>query len=59
MTLFPVKGTKPFAYHGSSHTVVVHPMDLFLSPYTSYLAATLPQLSFPQFDGHHPKNMEG
>jgi hypothetical protein len=30
-------------------------MDLFLSPYTSCLAATLPQLTFPQFDGHHPQ----
>lgn len=29
--------------------------EQLMSPYYSQLAANLPQLNFPQFDGHHPK----
>jgi hypothetical protein len=34
---------------------MVHNMDPLLASYSTHLAASLPQISFPQFDGHHPK----
>jgi hypothetical protein len=51
----PVKGTSKIPPPEVFHTPVIHAQDPYWASYQSRLAATLPQLNFPQFDGHHPK----
>jgi hypothetical protein len=50
-----VTGTPNFMRTHSSHTHMLNVVDPTLTTYQSHLDATLPQLDFPQFDGHHPK----
>lgn len=51
----PVTVTSKISPQEAFRTPLVHPIDPYLSPYQSRLAAALPQLIFPPFDGHHPK----
>jgi hypothetical protein len=51
----PVKGTSKIPSSDVFHSPVIHAQDPYWVSYQSRLAATLPQLNFPSFDGHHPK----
>jgi hypothetical protein len=57
-TLTPPPVTGINQIHPNSESAIPaaeHFVDPLLSSYTAHLAASLPQISFPQFDGHHPK----
>jgi hypothetical protein len=51
----PVKGNNLLPHLGFSAQPLNQAVHSSLSPYSANLAAALPNMSFPQFDGHHPK----
>lgn len=57
LTPRPVTGVQHFSISGSPINTAPHQLEPVLptSVYPAHLTASLPNLSFPQFDGHHPK----